>query len=216
MSFQKTKSLQNIEDRMIDLDPNSFRFKALDCAKSFKSSWIQLGQYLFTIYKDKLFKDWGYLTFEAYCSKEVGIRQNTAMKLLKSYSFIEKEKPSFLKQETIEDRKPSQIPGFEAVNALRLAKESKRLPQKDYAELEEAVFESPKEESEVKKKIKYVLKSYAPPPSAEKKEEERAGFIQRSLSSLKNTREGLEEHGLPKKLIKQIDELIDALAEFQE
>src|SRR5487761_2441298 len=88
---QKTKSIHNLEERMGHLEPESLRYQVLDAAKSFKSSWIQLGQFLFTVYKDKLYRDWAYQTFEAYCAKEIGIRQNTAIKLLKSYSFLEKE-----------------------------------------------------------------------------------------------------------------------------
>src|SRR5258707_896036 len=116
MAMQKTKSIQEIEERMQSLAPESVRYKVLDSARSFKSSWIALGQYLFTVYKDKLYKDWGYLTFEAYCGKEIGVRQATAVKLLKSYSFLEKEEPAFLRREALEERKPSQIPSYESVN----------------------------------------------------------------------------------------------------
>ena len=42
---------------------------------------------------DKHFRTWNYLSFDTYCFKELGIRQTTASKLLKSYSFIEKEEP---------------------------------------------------------------------------------------------------------------------------
>ena len=83
---------------MLNLEPGSFRYKVLDAARGFKSSWMELGQYLFTVYRDKLFKEWWYLTFEAYTAKEIGIKQPTAMKLLRSYSFLEKEEPVFLKK----------------------------------------------------------------------------------------------------------------------
>lgn len=213
--MQKTKSLQNIENRLSDLDPGSFRFKALECARDFKTSWIELGQYLFTIYKDKLYKDWGYLEFDSYCAKEVGIRKNTALKLLKSYSFIEKEEPSFLKREEIEDRQPARIPSYEAVNSLRLAKQNEQLPEKEYRALRDDVFENTKEDEEVKKKIKYVLKNYAKPAKEQDPEEKKDTVLKRALFQLKAAKAEMEELGFPKKVTHSIADLIDLLSEYQ-
>jgi hypothetical protein len=156
---QKSKSLTQIEEKLQNMDAGSYRYKVLSCARDFKNSWIELGQFLFNVYKDKMFKDWGFLTFEAYCLKEIGIKQPTAMKLLKSYSFLEKEAPTFVKRESMEEREPARIPSYEAVNALRLAKESDRLSPKQYEDLREDVLDEVKEDAEVKKKIKYVLNS---------------------------------------------------------
>ena len=215
MNVQKTKSIHDIELRMETLEPESFRYKVLDSAKSFKSSWIELGQYLFTIYKDKMFKDWGYLTFEAYCSKEIGIRQATAVKLLKSYSFLEREEPAFLKNQSLGETKPSQIPSYESVNALRLAKASDRITESDYKKIREDILENPKEETEVKKKIRYILKSHSKPLSDEEKEEKKGAALKRILTSLRNTKNELQELSFPGKVVKQIDQLIDLLSEFQ-
>ena len=215
MNVQKTKSIHDIELRMETLEPESFRYKVLDSAKSFKSSWIELGQYLFTIYKDKMFKDWGYLTFEAYCSKEIGIRQATAVKLLKSYSFLEREEPAFLKNQSLDETKPSQIPSYESVNALRLAKASDRITESDYKKIREDILENPKEDNEVKKKIRYILKSHSKPLSDEEKEEKKGGALKRILTSLRNTKNELQELSFPGKVVKQIDQLIDLLSELQ-
>jgi hypothetical protein len=163
----KPKAIHDIEERMENTDPESFRYKVLESAKGFKSSWIELGQYLFTVYKDKLYKDWGYLTFEAYCAKEIGIRQATAVKLLKSYAFLETEEPQFLKRENIEDRQPKNIPSVDAVNSLRLAKSNEDISEKDYRELREDVLDDAKDDDEVKKKIKYILKAKTRPDGPE-------------------------------------------------
>jgi len=40
MAFQKTKSINQIEERMETLEPESLRYKILDSARRFKSSWI--------------------------------------------------------------------------------------------------------------------------------------------------------------------------------
>lgn len=213
--MQKTKSLQNIENRMLDLDPGSFRYQLLESARKFKSSWMELGQCLFTVYKDKLFKEWGYLTFEAYCAKEIGIKQPTAMKLLRSYSFLEREEPAFLRRSLATDKSPSEIPSYEAVNALRLAKASERVPETEYQALREEVLDRAKEEGEVKKKLRYILRTHSPKPTPEDKQEKKAALLRRSILRFKEAKAELEACGFPNKVLKQIDAVVDLLEEMQ-
>lgn len=201
---------------MSSLEPESFRYKVLECARDFKSSWIELGQYLFTVYKDKLFREWGYLTFDAYTSKEIGIRQPTALKLLKSYSFLEKEEPSFIKREHLEDKKPSQIPGYEAVNALRIAKESDRLTPKQYEDLKEDILDHPKEDAQAKKKIRYVLRASTSqkPKTEEDVAEKKKLMLRKLLVQLENFQKEIFSADLPSKLTKQIDTLVETLKDY--
>ncbi len=210
--MQKTKSIQNLETKMEALDPASLRYKVLDSARNFKSSWIDLGQYLYSVYKDKLFKDWGYLTFEAYSAKEIGIRQPTAMKLLKSYSFLEREEPAFLKRSELDERKPAQIPGYETVNALRIAKESERVPEREYENLREEVLQSSADDEAVKKKIRYVLKKNSPavqePVDEEKKKE---ALIRKLLVQLKTAKDEMEGLEVSDRVLSKIDELMRCL-----
>ena len=79
--IKKPKSLNRIEDKLETLDEASYRFKVLNACRQFKTSWIQLGQSLFAVQRDKLFRSWDFLTFEGYCQKELSIRQATAAKL---------------------------------------------------------------------------------------------------------------------------------------
>ena len=208
----KSKSIQNLENRMGGLEPESFRYQVLDAAKSFKSSWIALGQYLFTVYRDKRYRDWGYLTFEAYCGKEIGIRQNTGMKLLKSYSFLEKEEPAFIRRETLDDRKPDRIPSYESVNSLRLARENERISEKQYDELRRDILEDVKEDAEVKKKIKYILKSGAKNSPADP--EGKNASLKRLSLYLKNYKNGVSSLEIPAKVSKKLDELIQLLEDY--
>jgi hypothetical protein len=66
----KTKGIRNLEERMEGADEGSVRHAALKNAKDFKSSWIELGRVLYTVWKDKLYKDWGYQEFEAYVARK--------------------------------------------------------------------------------------------------------------------------------------------------
>ena len=210
---QKPKSITNLEQRMGALSPDSFRYQVLDAAKRFKSSWIELGQFLFTVYRDKRYKDWEYLTFEAYCAKEIGIRQNTAVKLLKSYAFLEKEEPAYVKQETLRQRKPDRIPSFEAVNSLRLAHENERISEDQYEDLRRDILEDAKEDAEVKKKIKYILKSGSK-NTAPVAPDKNVSLKKLSLY-LKNYKNDISTLDVPPKILKKLNELLDLLEDYQ-
>ena len=213
--MKKTKSILNIEERMSELEPGSLRHKVLSSAKNFKSSWIELGQCLFGVYKDKLFKDWGYLTFEAYCAKEIGVRQNTAMRLLKSYSFLEREAPTFLKRESLNHATPRKIPSLESVNALRLARQSDRISEEEYGELREEVLEEGREDSDVKKKIRYILNSHPKRWEAGDLDQKKESVLRKTISAFRSMKAELAEFEFPAKLIKEIDSLIDHLEDLQ-
>lgn len=216
MNTHKPKSLQSIENRMLDLDPASFRFKTLEAARDFKSSWIALGQYLFAIQKDKFYKEWGYLTFEAYCAGEVGIRQNTAVKLLRSYSFLEREEPAYLKKSMADEEKPNRIPSYESVNTLRLAKQNGRIAEKEYEALRESALEKADDDTEVKKKVRYILKKNPVKLSPEDRLEKRGAALLRVIANLKRAKEELVEFGYAAKALKPLDAAIVSLEEMQE
>ena len=69
------------------------RDQILTHSKDFKTSWVKLGQSLFTVYNDKIYKLWGYEKFEYYVEKEIGISKQVAMKLLKTYYFSSMKNP---------------------------------------------------------------------------------------------------------------------------
>jgi hypothetical protein len=211
ISHGKPKSIASLEQRMSALSPDSFRYKVLDCAKRFKSSWIELGQTLFQVHRDKTYRDWGYLTFEAYCAREIGIRQATAVKLLKSYAFLEREEPAFLKRRSLEETQPARIPSYEAVNVLRLVKERNRLPEDDYESLREEVLDHAREDVEIKKKIRYLLKAHAPKETVEEKEGRKEQFVKRVQLQLKGVRGEMTNLAFPAKVVKKVDELLELL-----
>ncbi|MCG3177100.1 MAG: hypothetical protein MOGMAGMI_02066 [Candidatus Omnitrophica bacterium] len=211
----KSKAIQNIEERMERLDPASFRYRTLEAARAFKTSWIELGQFLYTVYKDKLYREWQYLTFEAYCAKEVGIKQPTALKLLKSYQFLEHEEPEFLREENISERKPDRIPSFESVNALRLLKNRPEVSAKQYEDVRDDVLEEAKEDGEVKKKIRYILKTSSRKSPEEEKQDKKEQALKRLLAGLQTAKTEFDLYEYPAKVRKKIDELIEVLEDYR-
>lgn len=192
MAGIKTKTLERIEQRMEGIDKGSFRYQVLQSVKKFKTSWVELGQALYSVWKDKLYKDWGFLTFEAYTSKEIGVQKQTATKLLKSYYFLEKEEPAYLDKGSAEADKVASLPTYEAINLLRLAKNKKGLNENDYASLKKEVFEKGKEAREIRKGLTALIRERQDltPEEARKKRTETA--LKRFLTTLKSLKRDLE------------------------
>lgn len=191
---------------------DNLRSKVLEIAKKHKASWIELGQYLFSIHKDKLFKQWSYMTFEAYCFKELGLKQTTASKLLKSYYFLEKEEPALVRPETVEEVRPAVVPNYESVNLLRLAKDNPNLDAQDFRELRKSVLTNAKEPKDVRAQMKQMLDSRQNQDPKEMRRNKRNAAIKRVLMVLGGAKKELEQDGLlPGYLLTQMKDLIDKL-----
>ena len=209
MSTYKTKSLDNLEQKMREADPDSFRGHVLKSAKDFKTSWIELGRALYTVWKDKLYKEWGYSTIDTYAAKEIGIRKQTAMKLLRSYSFLEKEEPAYLKNEYVESQDTALVPGYESIDVLRQAKNKKDLDAQDYAGLKKAIFEKGKDAHEVKKDLTSLIRERRELDPQEARQEKKLSLLKRFLGSLKAITRELETAKLgPASLAREADNLI--------
>lgn len=194
----------------VSMESETLRKKTLEVAKRHKASWIELGQYLYTVYKDKHFREWGFLTFDAYCAKELHLRQATAMKLLKSYYFLEKEEPRFVKEAMSEEEEAAdkRVPSYESVNLLRLARENSEISAEDFSDLRQAVLVQAKEPKEVRTQVKKILEETAGEETTEERDRRRNSRIKRMVSFLTTLKREMESDDLlPKYLIKQIDEL---------
>lgn len=209
MNTVKTRSLDRIEEQMGSVEPDSIRHQVLRCAKNFKTSWIELGQALYAVWKDKQYKQWGYLTFDAYTAKEIGIKKQTAMKLLKSYYFLEKEEPDVLAKEQVEATSPAAIPSYEAVNLLRLAKENDAIDRTEYNRIKKDAFEGGKEPREIKKDLTALIRQREELDPDEAREKKRSAAIRRFLGTLKALKNELETAKLVSSgVLKEVQTLI--------
>ncbi|MBM3253209.1 MAG: hypothetical protein FJZ16_03025 [Candidatus Omnitrophica bacterium] len=212
MNAYKTKSLENIEQRIKDTDENSFRYQVLKCAKDFKTSWVELGRALYSVWKDKLYKEWGYNTFEAYIAKEIGIRRQTAMKLLRSYWFLEKEEPEYLKDEYVKNVEASKLPNYESVYVLRQAKAKSELDENDYTNLKKDVFEKGRDARDIKKDLTALVRQRKESDPQEAWKKKRVATVKRFITTLKSLKYEIETSKLlPTSLIKETGELIKKL-----
>lgn len=212
MNRFKTKSITAIEEKMSGIDTESLRYQILQNAKSFKTSWIDLGQALYSVWKDKIYKDWGFLTFDAYTSKEIGIRKNTALKLLKTYYFLEKEEPQLLNKGYVETKDATEVPSYESVDMLRLAKKKQMLDEDDYKRFRKDVFEKGRDAREIKKDLTAIIKQREELEPDEARKKKREATIKRLLTTLKSLRREIEvTKVLPSDVLKQTVALISRM-----
>ncbi|MBN1794100.1 MAG: hypothetical protein JW844_03960 [Candidatus Omnitrophica bacterium] len=205
----KTKSLTMIEERLQDIDPETMRARVLESARAFKTSWLDLGQILYTVWTDKLFKDWGYSSFEGYTRKEIGIKKQTALKLLKSYEFLEKEEPAYLRAQYTGKGDASRLPALEAIDMLRRAARRKDLDREDIASLKKNVLEEGREVGEARKDLTALIRQREELAPDEARQKKRIALLRRFLSSLKAViEEARVLKMLPAKTIKDADKLI--------
>lgn len=210
--IKKTKAIEQIERHMEGLDQGSFRYEVLACAKQFKTYWIELGRYLYTIWKDKLYKEWEYISFEAYCAKEIGIKHTTASKLLKSYYFLEKEEPEFLKPEYIEAHRPNDLPSLESVNLLRLARANKNLDEADYRTLRAKALERPHNVSDLRQTFRNFVESAQGIDPEEIHRKRRIANLRRLITLLRQvTKEAEFADMLPKSVLSEAARLVEKL-----
>ena len=214
MDETKSKSLKSIEEKMENLDSGSLRYHILESAKNFKRSWIELGRSLYSVWKDKMYKEWGYVNFDVYVSREIGIRKQTAMKLLKSYYFLEKEEPQYLKNDYADASQAANIPSYESVDILRQAKNKKVLDENDYKNLKKEIFEKGRDAQELKKNLGVIIRQRQEMEPEEAQEKRKLNMLKRLMGQLRMLKQEAEVlKMLPMPLIKELDTLIKKIDE---
>lgn len=211
MEALKSKSIRNIEEKIEGITDDSFRRHVLESARDFKTSWIELGRALYAVWKDKMFKAWGYTTFDAYTAREIGIRKQTAVKLLKSYYFLEKEEPQYLASDNT-GAEAAAAPTYESVNLLRLAKNNKDIDSRDYDKLKKEVFEKGKDAREIKKDLTGLVRQRQELDPEEAYEKKKYATVRRFIGVLKAVKTEMElSKLLPAPLLKEASSLISKL-----
>jgi hypothetical protein len=213
MPYQ-SKALRNIEEKMVDLDPSSLRYHVLESAKNFKVSWLELGRALYSVWRDKAYKEWNFNDFEAYAAREIGIRKHTAMKLLRSYYFLEKEEPEYLKEGYLTQAKTTNLPSYESVDLLRLAKNRKNLSKDDYENLKRDIFEEGKDARQIRRNLAVMIRERQQLDPEELDRHRRLATVKRLLGTLKSLKKEAEILKLlPTPILKETTDLIKKLEE---
>ncbi|MBU0878569.1 MAG: SPOR domain-containing protein, partial [Candidatus Omnitrophica bacterium] len=134
-----------------NMNSDEIRNHLRQVTRDFKDSWRNLAQGLQVVYRDKLYREWGYTTFDQYTAKEVHVRKHTAMKLIRSYAFLEKEEPLHLPQGAQEGRPHETTLSFEAAHVLQRAK--KVLDDDEYQKVKKGIVQEGRNIQDVKKAL---------------------------------------------------------------
>jgi hypothetical protein len=185
-----TAAAEKIQSRLDDLPAGSMRRRVLECARQFKSSWVELGRMLSEVKRDALWREWGFKSFDAYCAKELFIRKATADKLTLSYGFIERHEPSVARGGGDAEARPA--PSFEVIEVLSRAEASGRLPEDGWREMREDIFERPPTPAALSRQLS---EKYGPEPRSEPPPEEerltRLAAVARRLAASCASEEGV-------------------------
>ncbi|MBS1149237.1 MAG: hypothetical protein H6Q89_935 [Myxococcaceae bacterium] len=138
-----------LASKISEVPPGSFRQTVLLAAKRFKSSWVELGKLLVKVRNEALFEQWGYPSFEAYCLAEVRIKRQTAEKLTRSFSFLDKHEPKAMAQDDIVETAPA----FEVVQVLADAEERGQLSAQEYRSIRDSIWNNDRPVSELKREL---------------------------------------------------------------
>lgn len=214
----RSKTEEEMADRLATLEPGSVRYRVLVTAIDFKRSWLELAEYLTEVQRSGHFKEWGYRTFEAYAQHELHLRRETVQKLTRSYDFLSSHEHDVLDEaRTSRDRDrpaaPGVIPGFQALDVLAEARANPSLSEKDYREIRDQVFGEDLSASQVKK----LVRERAPEPLVSKDPDDPADRIRKCLS-LAERLYGLvlEEERIPERIAKAIEDAVGGLRRLLE
>jgi hypothetical protein len=190
---------------MQELPPESDRYQILATAKQFKSSWVELGEWLARISNSRKFSEWGFTSFEDYCSKEIRIRRQTAEKLLLAFRFLERREPGLLQR-----KQGRPLPDYRSIDLLRQAEEEKPFSMAEYNELRQAVIEREQSHQSVAKQFRDLSHSHQP-------DNKRAHQYRNALIAAKRLSTSLREiPDLPHNVSHAIEGLIGFLEGQQE
>ncbi len=192
----------------VDIEQDELREKVVEVARRHKASWIELGQYLYTIQKNKMYKHWGFIEFDGYVAKELGVKPLTALKMVRSYMFLEREVPKVIESQSSGNESPKKIPSFEAVDVLRLAQKNKSLTSEELDQIRKDVLETGREPKEIRAQVRRLISEHEVKDPAEVRKTRRNQAIKRLITVLANTKKELAAGNLlPAYILKQIAEL---------
>jgi hypothetical protein len=200
-----TATVEKLAAHAEDLPEGSLRRRVLEGAKRFKAAWVDFGRLLAQVRHQELWKEWGYPSFDRYCTKELFIRPATAEKLTVSYGFLERHEPALAKAQHGE----AKAPPFEVIEVLSRAEAAGRLSQEGWRELRDEVLEHPPTPAAMNRKLAERFGPPPPPPTPRKAERlARLAALARRLAT------ACEEDGaVPQALAKRA---ADLAGEFEE
>jgi len=181
---------------------DAFREEVLRAARTFKASWTGLARVLTRVRDEGLWERWGFPSFEAYCAKELRIRKATALKLTRSWTFLDRHERGY--RPDAPDARPA--PAFEVVEVLAEAEERGALGADEYRSIRDSIWDPDRPVAAVRRELSERFPRPAPEAAPA---EVRLGQLARSARRL--AEELRVCRGVPASVRTQADELAAAV-----
>lgn len=192
-----TSTAEKLSARAEDLPAGSVRRRVLEGARRFKAAWVEFGKLLAEVKRAELWKEWGFPSFERYCSKELFIRPATAEKLTAGYMFLERHEPAIAGA-----RGETRAPSFEVIEVLSRAEAAGRLSDSGWRELRDEVLERPPAPAALEKRL---TERFGPPPKPPAPS--RAERLERIAALARRLAGACEDDAVPRGVAKRAEEL---------
>jgi len=188
------------------------REMAQEGIRDFKTAWVSLAQTLYAIWRDKLYEYWGYEKFDHYVERELGLKKSMALKLVKTYSFVEQYEGDYLKEEYLQRHEASALPELDAIHVLRLARNKKEITKQDYQDLRKQVFDKGRGAALVRKDLTQIMKERKPTDPDEEREQRNAASLRRLLNAIRSFKKDASALKLVRvDIVKKAEELFKEL-----
>lgn len=181
---------------------DGFREEVLRAARTFKASWTGLASVLTRVRDEALWEGWGFPSFEAYCSKELHLRKATALKLTRSWKFLDRHERGW--RDDAPDARPA--PAFEVVEVLAEAEERGALDAEEYRSIRDSIWDPQRPVAAVRRELSERFPRPAPEPAPV---EVRLGQLARTARRLAEELRGCR--GVPSSVRTQADALAAAV-----
>lgn len=209
MEHQTSKTEKILESKMAEFANDPERVAALDRARRFKRTWIELAAVLVQVRENASHKRWGFASFDDYCTGELRLKRNTADKLCVSYGFLRANAPKLARIATADrDAEPDEadydqpIPSWQAVDYVARAEKRGAADEDTMQEMKRAVFDEGAPMPALSRKFREVA---FPMDDGEKRAKLRSQLIAtaRKLADLAAE----PDAKVPRKLAERIEEL---------
>lgn len=200
-----TRTAEKLTARAEDLPEGSLRRKVLEGARRFKAAWVDFGRLLTEVKREGLWREWGYPSFERYCTSELFIRAGTAEKLTASFGFLERHEP-----ELVRPRGEARAPPFEVIEVLSRAEAAGRLSHEGWRELRDEVLERPSTPAAISRQL--TERFGAPPPQPAPRKAERLAKLAAAARRLAEACR--EEQAIPRAVAQRAADLAGDLDEL--
>lgn len=134
-----TKTDRAMGDLQAAVADDPERADTLAKARAFKRTWLELADALAKVQKSGSWTRWGFENFDAYCRRELHLKQATVAKLLGSFRFLEASAPRVLERARAEPAAP--IPSIAAVEFVQKATDRGAADEETLRTIRKAAFD---------------------------------------------------------------------------